>query len=228
MVVGVLAAIVAAAGIGVFAGGMTNGEPTGEAKKAAPAEPHSEATAERAPEKASAAEAVPAGSASAAAAPLPVAPLDANACAKATLPDGTLGSSPEIGFLCVEKDLWGMTRKLDLQVLKHGQGQGQTLWLHLGRFDLAAVATLRQRCCPGAAPFSAAVPKGVCETLGESIQAAASDPAPAHLDRYAEDVECYVARGVRYPAEWWDRLKAKDARGYFEEFLKQLRTPDST
>jgi hypothetical protein len=148
-----------------------------------------------------------------------------NACAKAILAEGTLGSTPQVGFLCTEKDLWGMTRRVDLQVLKEGRDPGQALWMHLGRFDLAAVATLRERCCPGAAPFTAAVPKGICETLGESIHAVTTDPSSAHLDRYAEDVECYVAHGVRYPAEWWDRLKAKDARGYFEQFVKELKTP---
>jgi hypothetical protein len=45
------------------------------------------------------------------------------------------------------------------------------------------------------------------------------------LDRYDEDVECYVHHGVRYPAEWWDRLKPKEARGYFEQFLKELQAP---
>jgi serine/threonine-protein kinase len=221
LVAGVAAAIVAAAGIGVFAGSLKQPEPAVEAKKAPQAEPPAAPSVE----PAHAAPPASAAASAAAEAPATNTPLDANACAKATLPEGTLGSAPEIGFLCTEKDLWGMTRKVGLEVLKEGRGEGQTLWVHLGRYDLAAVATLRERCCPGAVPFTAATPKGICETLAESIHAVASDPAPVRLDRYAEDVECYVHHGVRYPAEWWDRLKPKEARGYFEQFLKELQAP---
>src|SRR5262249_47534030 len=153
------------------------------------------------------------------AAPSSQAPLDPSACAAATLPDKTLGSAPSIGFLCSQTDLWGITRKLDSWVLGHGEGPALALWTHLGRFDLAAVAVVRERCCPGAAPFTAAVPKGVCESLGDSIHAVAAAPSPDHLDKYAEDVSCYVGHGIRYPAEWWDRLPPKTARGYFEQFL---------
>lgn len=239
MTAGVVAAIVVAAGIGVLAGTLSRPEPARGSGQAVPAEPAAAAPVPATPPSAlpivpseptgnTGSEPAPAGSASAAAVSRPNTPLDVNACARATLPDLTLGASPEIGFLCAETDLWGMTRRLDLLVLKHGQGEGKNLWLHLGRFDLAAVAMLRERCCPGAAPYTAAVPKGICETLGDSIHAAAADPSAPHLDRYAEDVECYVGHGVRYPAEWWDRLKSKDARGYFEQFVKALRTPDTT
>jgi hypothetical protein len=155
--------------------------------------------------------------------PDPSAPLDANACAAATLPENTLGVSPDVGSLCTATDLWGMTRKVDQEVLKHGEGDALVLWAHLGRFDLAAVALLRERCCPGAPPFTAATPKGMCETLTSSIKALASDPSASNVDRYAADVECYVSHGIRYPAEWWDRITAKDARGYFEKFVNALR-----
>lgn len=150
------------------------------------------------------------------------APLDVNACAAATLPQKTLGDAPSIGFLCTGTDVWGLTRKVDQQVLKHGSGDGLSLWAHLGRFDLAAVALLRERCCPGAAPFTAATPKGMCETLGASTTALASAPSAENADHYAADVECYVSKGIRYPAEWWDRITAKDARGYFDQYVAAL------
>jgi hypothetical protein len=63
----------------------------------------------------------------------------------------------------------------------------------------------------------------MCETLTSSIKALASDPSASNVDRYAADVECYVSHGIRYPAEWWDRITAKDARGYFEKFVNALR-----
>ena len=48
-------------------------------------------------------------------------------------------------------------------------------------------------------------------------------PSTESVDRYAADVDCYVKRVGHYPAEWWDRIPAKDARGYFDEFVKALR-----
>ncbi len=171
------------------------------------------------PSAATAAPADVAAEASAAA----VAPLDANACVASALPEKTLGDAFDVRYLCNGSELWGLTRKVDQQVLRHGQGAGLSLWVHLGRFDLAAVALLRERCCPGAAPLTAATPKGVCETLTDSTRALASDPTGANAERYAADVECYVSHGVRYPAEWWDRLTAKEARGYFDELVSELR-----
>jgi serine/threonine-protein kinase len=158
-------------------------------------------------------------------APSAAAPSDVNACAKATLPEGTAGDSPDVGGLCTDTDLWGLTRKVNQQVLHHGTGPGLVLWAHLGRFDLAAVGLLRRRCCPNANAVTAATPKGLCESLTSSIEAVSSDPSTPNVDRYAADVDCVVSHGVRYPSEWWDRLTAKEARGYFEQFVGELRTP---
>lgn len=153
------------------------------------------------------------------------APGDVNGCAIATLPEGTVGDAPEIGFLCTGTDLWGLTRKVNQQVLHHGAPPGMIRWAHLGRFDLAAVALLRRRCCPGANAVTAATPKGLCESLSSSIEAVAGDASGANVDRYAADVDCIVSHGIRYPSEWWDRVGAKDARGQFEQFLSELRAP---
>ncbi len=155
----------------------------------------------------------------------PPPPLDVNLCARAALPPGTLGASTDLGFLCSQTELWAMTRKLDLEIIKRGKGPGVVLWAHLGRFDLAAVAILRERCCPGAAPLTAATPKGLCESLTASIREASHDPSAPRVDQYAADVECLVSHGVRYPAEWWDRITEKDARSYFAEYLASVSAP---
>ncbi|HVW27323.1 MAG TPA: hypothetical protein VHC69_18290 [Polyangiaceae bacterium] len=155
----------------------------------------------------------------------PVAAGDASACAVAILPEGTLGESPDVGFLCTNTDLWGMTRRVNQQVLRHGTGAGLVSWAHLGRFDLAAVALVRRRCCAGAPAFTAATPKGLCESLTSSIDAVAGETSAPNIDHYAADVDCLVSHAVRYPAEWWDRLSAKQARGYFEQFIGELRAP---
>jgi serine/threonine-protein kinase len=161
----------------------------------------------------------PVGSAS------PSPPGDPNACVLATVPPGTMGDAPDVGFLCRDEDLWAVARRMNLYVARHGKGPGMVLWASLGRFDLAALATLFSRCCPGSPPFVAATPKGVCETLTSSLANLGKDPSPPHVDQYASDVECLIARKVRYPTEWWDRVGAKDARTAFDQFVKQLRTP---
>jgi hypothetical protein len=99
------------------------------------------------------------------------------------------------------------------------------LWAHLGRYDLAAIAVLLTRCCPADTVFTAANPRGVCESLPGSVQDVSRDQSAQNIDHYAESVDCFISRGVRYPAEWWDRVGPKDARGYFEEYLRGLRKP---
>ena len=154
-------------------------------------------------------------------------PADVTSCARSLLPPGTLGSGADVdlGYLCKEGELWGMTRKLDLTVAKHGEAPGMVLWAHLGRYDLAAVAVLLTRCCPANTAFKAANPRGVCESLPSAVEEVSRNQSAENIDRYAESVDCFISRGVRYPEEWWDRVGPKDARGYFEEYLRGLRKP---
>ncbi len=205
----------------------TVASPPAAARRSGTAEPGATATAAteaHATAPAAASAAVASAAAPSASAPA-AAPGDVNACAIGTLPEGTIGDAPELGFLCTDIDLWGLTRKVNQQVLHHGVAPGLVRWAHLGRFDLAAVALLRRRCCPDANALTAATPKGLCESLGSSIEALSGDASAANVDRYAADVDCIVSHGIRYPSEWWDRVSAKDARGHFDLFVGELRTP---
>ncbi|HVU01041.1 MAG TPA: hypothetical protein VHE30_04785 [Polyangiaceae bacterium] len=154
-------------------------------------------------------------------------PADVTACVRSVLPEGTLRADRDVdvSYLCKQGDLWGIGRKFNLAIAGHGQGPGMVLWAHLGRFDLAAISLLFQRCCPEGAPLVTAVPKNVCEDLPASIDDLRRNPTPANVDRYAAGVDCFVSHGVRYPNDWWDRVGAKDARGYFEQLLGVLRRP---
>jgi serine/threonine-protein kinase len=234
-VVGALAAVAAAAAalfVHATRGrppAATVAPPPATAQRSSAVEPATTTAATEAPATASGApggapSVVPSATAPGASA-LAAAPGDVNACATATLPEGTVGDSPEIGFLCTDTDLWGLTRKVNQQVLHHGVAPGLVRWAHLGRFDLAAVALLRRRCCPQANAFTAATPKGLCESLASSVEAVSGDTSRANVDRYAADVDCIVSHGIRYPSEWWDRVSAKDARGHFDLFVGELRTP---
>jgi hypothetical protein len=192
--------------------------------------PETAAPAAAAPSAPAPAEASEAPSASAAAPEAPSAsaavagsaPVSIGACLERVLPAGTLSPTQPVDFLCSTNDMWALARKMNQAVAHGGSGQGLVQWAHLGRFDLAAVAVVWQRCCPGAEPFDVATPKGLCESLPESVHAVARTPAPEQIDRYAADVECLVSHGVRYPAEWWDRVSVKEARAAFDEFLSKL------
>ena len=115
---------------------------------------------------------------------------------------------------------------MNLEVAKHGQGIGFSTWIHLARFDLAATAVLRDRCCPTAQEFTAATPPGVCEALPVSIHELAKEPTPAHADAYKASIDCLISRRIRYPAEWWDRVGPRESRTYFDAFLGRLERPE--
>lgn len=147
---------------------------------------------------------------------------DVNACSKALLPAGTLGEHPDLSYLCAGKEMWSLTLKTNLEVARHGHGDGMVSWVHLGRFDLAAVALIRSRCCPDAAPPRVATPKGMCEAIAQSVRDVSADPSPEHIDRYAADVDCIVHKGMTYPREWWDRIKPDEARQYFDQLVRGM------
>lgn len=206
---------------------VPSGAPSSPAGDVPGAPSASTALEETAPLPAPSAEAEPAAVASALPPPVSAAPAAVTACARAVLPEGTLGTGADIdvGYLCKQGDLWGIARKLNLTIAKRGQGPGMVLWAHLGRYDLAAIAVLLTRCCPAETVFAAANPRGVCASLPSSVEDISLNQSAQNIDRYAESVDCFISRGVRYPAEWWDRVGPKDARGYFEEYLRGLRKP---
>jgi serine/threonine-protein kinase len=149
-------------------------------------------------------------------------PADPTACVRAVLPEGTFRDAPTFDFLCHGTDLWGATRKMNSRMGLYGHGTGLLTWAHLGRYDLAAVAALRDRCCPAAAPAKVAT-AGICESLTEDVRTLARDPSPSHVDRYGTDIDCLMRLQFRYPSEYWDRVTSRDARAAFERFLGTLR-----
>jgi hypothetical protein len=153
------------------------------------------------------------------------APADVTACVQRVLPEGALRvqKDVDVGYLCTKGDLWGIERKFNLAIAQHGQGPGMVLWAHLGRFDLAAIALVFQRCCPEGSPLATAVPKGACESLPPSIDDVRKSPTKENVDRYAEGVDCFISKGIRYPSDWWDRVGPKDARSYFDQLVGALR-----
>src|SRR5213078_932760 len=133
--------------------------------------------------------------------------------------EGALDAGRDVGFLCTEKDFWSSSLRFNLEIAKHGHGPGMVLWAHLGRFDLAAISYVWHRCCPSESkPFVVATPKGVCDALSDAVHTVGKDPSPTNTDAYSAAVECMFNRGVHHPAEWWDRVGPKDARGYFDQF----------
>jgi len=156
---------------------------------------------------------------------------NAGACVRGTLPEGMFGTDASFEFLCKGTDLWGATRKMNSRVGTGARGKGLITWASLGRYDLAAVAILRERCCPAAPPVAVATPNGICASLADDVRALAKAPRSEQTNRYAADIDCLLSRGFRYPADYWDRVGPKDARADFETFLASLHArsgpPDS-
>lgn len=159
-------------------------------------------------------------------APAPSAALekvDVNACIRSTLPEGMFDERPQFGALCKDTELWSATRRLNGQVARFGRGEGLDTWARIGRYDLAAVAILRDRCCPTAAPFIVATPPKLCDSLDVTVHAIADDPSASSADAYSASVDCLFTHQVKYPDEFWNRVGPKDARAAFDRFLRELR-----
>ena len=146
---------------------------------------------------------------------------DPNACIQGLLPEGTFGRNPQLEFFCKQTDLWTISRQMYQEVAKRQQGSGMELWVYLARFEMPAVAMLRNACCGGAAPFTAIVPKTDCGPLTAMLTDLAAQPSAPVMDRYSEAVDCLAQRQVRHPG-WWKGVPAKDSRGRFEQFLSQF------
>jgi hypothetical protein len=137
------------------------------------------------------------------------------------LPEGTFARNPQLEFFCEQTDLWTISRQMYREVAKRRQGAGMELWVYLARFEMPAVAMLRNACCAGAAPFTAIVPKTDCGPLTALLTELATQPSAPLMDRYSEAVDCLAQRQVRHPG-WWKGVPAKDSRGRFEQFLSQF------
>jgi hypothetical protein len=149
-------------------------------------------------------------------------PADPASCMQQHLPPGAFGEEPNLGFVCEMNDLWAVTRKLYKTVAQDGKGDGMTQWVHLTRYELAAIAILRGGCCPASAAFTAAVPPTECGKLTERLVAVGDDPNDTAVAGYDETIDCLIQRQVHTP-EPWGRVARSTAREHFDAFVARAR-----
>lgn len=145
----------------------------------------------------------------------------ATACVITLLPEGVLGDDPDLGWMCDEQELWVVNRYLYDRITTRGRGPGVQKWVGQGKFNLAAVALLRARCCPEGEAFSAVQATANCDSVAATLDRIVEYPTPDRVDRYAAAVDCLMERKVQVPSSW-ARVKTKAARKQFDEFVSSL------
>ncbi len=254
---GTLGLLVAAgAGVALWrvagAGSVTVEPPSASAPTAAPAAgaatagaspaTSSSAQPEARGDAASATVAAPAPGADASASPVAAAPPAATpapagdlvSCVTPLFAEATF-REPEaasLGFLCEETDPRVAAPRLKEQiVLSRGPAitAGMKEWSAMSWYEMAAVAILRARCCPGAPALTLPSNGGTCPALEEVLTelgrvAASGKDATAELKRHDEAVLCLVRTGgaVHYSYPLLARLD--QPRAVFDKTLARART----
>lgn len=145
----------------------------------------------------------------------------ASECLQSFVPEGTFGPG-RLDWACAQPNLWQVQLDLYGRAATRGTGQGASLWLHLGRFELGAIAIMRTACCPGGPAFTADVATKRCGSLQRVLADLAGQPSPERIQRYDETMQCLADRSVWFP-EGWKRVSYEQSRRYFEEFLEPAR-----
>lgn len=146
------------------------------------------------------------------------APRDTTACLDSWSP-GVFGTSNPLDWVCEQPDAWSLELDLHSRVRREGTGDGADVWLGLAHYEFAAIAVLRAKCCPGAAPLVAAVPTSRCPSLEDALATVGRDVSEESVNTYSEVLQCLIHRQIRMPASWHG-VEEADARAAFETFLR--------
>ncbi|HEX7669786.1 MAG TPA: hypothetical protein VF395_09395 [Polyangiaceae bacterium] len=141
------------------------------------------------------------------------------ACVRSYLPDVVLGDG-SMDSLCSETDLWNTERTIDVR-LAHRPG-GAKHWTRLGRYSMAALATMRAGCCALPEPLTAVVPGLWCGILRDELRAFGPAPTAAIVTDYERMMRCLKGRGVRLP-ERWNETSPEESERAFQDFLRVAR-----
>lgn len=141
------------------------------------------------------------------------------ACVRSYLPDVDLVDG-SMDSLCSETDLWTTERTIDVR-LAHRAG-GAKHWTRLGRYSMAALATMRAGCCVVPEPLTAVVPGLWCGILRDQLRAFGPAPTGAAITDYQKMMRCLQGRGVRLP-ERWNRPSPEETENAFQDFLRVAR-----
>jgi hypothetical protein len=141
------------------------------------------------------------------------------ACVRTYLPDVDLADG-SVDALCSETDLWTTERTIDVR-LAHRAG-GAKHWTRLGKYSMAALATMRAGCCVAPEPLTAVVPGLWCGILRDELRTFGPAPTADRVTDYEKMMRCLLDRGVHLP-ERWSRPSPEESEQAFQDFLSVAR-----
>lgn len=149
----------------------------------------------------------PTGSARATTPPLAVA--DPEACMESLLAPGAVGegAKPDFTFMCEETDPRKVASKIRSTVIKSARGavsDAMREWAVMGWYEYAAFASMRGRCCSGAAKIVLPPTGGLCAPMDDALNEIAEQSRPgateadqdAALKKYRESLLCIARSGA--------------------------------
>jgi hypothetical protein len=130
-------------------------------------------------------------------------------------PDGSLD------FVCDETDFWSLDWKVRAQLVNRGGG-GARLWNRLGKYSLAALASMRKGCCVDPPYLQAKVAGLWCGILRDTLRGFQSAPTQSNVTEYEAMMRCLDGRGMHLPAHF-SAAPPEQAHDAFAEFVKIAR-----
>ncbi|MFO0619729.1 MAG: hypothetical protein U0414_44505 [Polyangiaceae bacterium] len=171
--------------------------------------PSAEPPAQRTAPVASSAQAVAPSATAAPSGPLPVRVADTEQCIESLLAPGALaeGAKPNFTFICDETDPRKVASNIRATVIRSARGgvsDAMREWAVMGWYEYAAFASMRGRCCPGAAKIVLPSQGGVCPAMDDALNKIGETSRPgvseeeqdAAMKGFRESLLCISRSGV--------------------------------
>lgn len=152
--------------------------------------------------------------------PPPEAFSSPTACMLSYLPEVDLPEG-SLDFVCDETDFWSLDWKVQSQIVNR-TGKGARLWSRLGRYSLAALASMRKGCCVEPPYLQAKVAGLWCGILRDTLRGFQSAPTSSNIAEYETMMTCLEGRGMHLPAHF-AVAPPERAHETFAEFVEIAR-----
>jgi hypothetical protein len=152
--------------------------------------------------------------------PEPTEFASATSCMQSYLPEVDLPPNG-LDFVCEETDLWSIEWKVRSQVANR-VGDGSRLWNRLGRYSLAALASMRKGCCVDPPYLQAKVPGLWCGILRDTVRGFQPAPTQSNIAEFETMMRCLERRGMHLPSHF-TTTPPERARDTFDEFVEIAR-----
>jgi hypothetical protein len=113
------------------------------------------------------------------------------------MPEGSLD------FVCEETDFWSIDWKVRAKIATK-VGEGARVYNRLGRYSLAALASMRKGCCVDPPYLQAKVAGLWCGILRDTLREFQAVPSPKSVHEYETMMKCLESRGMHLPPHFSD------------------------